>query len=150
MMFHNILVPIDYSDNSLVALEMAGRLAQQFNSRLDLVHVWDRPTYMSDAVLVGHGPGQKALGELIHENAHRDMQEFLATVKLPPGVTANERLVSGDPATMLLKEIKTHAYDLVVMGTHGRSGLAHLLLGSIAEKLIRHAAVPILTVPGRK
>lgn len=147
MAFHHILVPVDYSENSRDALQLAAALAERFQAALDIVHVWDRPTYVSDAVLITQGSGQRPLGELIRENAERDMREFLATVTLPEGVSCQERLLSGNPATALLDAQKSGGHDLIVMGTHGRTGLSHLLLGSVAEKLIRHAPVPVLTVP---
>jgi nucleotide-binding universal stress UspA family protein len=147
MAFQRILVPVDYSDHSLSALGYAAELAQRFGGKLDIVHVWDRPTYISDAVLVGHGQSQRPLGEMIRENAQRDMQSFLAKLKLPEGVLGGERLLSGDPAGALLKEIEKEKYDLVVMGTHGRAGFAHLLLGSVTEKLVRHSPIPVLIVP---
>lgn len=147
MAFQRILVPVDYSDHCLSALGYAAELAQRFGGQLDIVHVWDRPTYISDAVLVGHGTQQRPLGELIRENAERDMKSFLEKLKLPEGVLSKERLLSGDPASALLKEIEKEKYDVVVMGTHGRAGFAHLLLGSVTEKLIRHSPVPVLIVP---
>jgi nucleotide-binding universal stress UspA family protein len=147
MAFQRILVPVDYSDHCLAALRYAVALAQSFGGKLDVVHVWDRPTYVSDAVLVGHGPDQRPLGDMIRENAEREMKEFLAKLNVPAAVLGAERLISGDPATALLKEIETGNYDLVVVGTHGREGFAHLLLGSVAEKLVRHSSVPVLIVP---
>ena len=122
-------------------------LAQRLNANLDIVHVWDRPTYISDAILVGHGAEQRSLAEMIRENAKKDMDDFLSKVELATGVTATNRLLSGDPATVILKELDQLKYDLVVIGTHGRGRLAHLLLGSVAEKLVRHSKVPVLTVP---
>jgi nucleotide-binding universal stress UspA family protein len=150
MIFQRILVPVDYSEHCLSALAVAAELAERFGGKLDIVHVWDRPTYISDAVLVGHGQGQRPLGEMIRENAERDMQGFLAKVTLPESVRGAQRLVSGDPASALLKEIESQKYDLVVMSTHGRSGFAHLLLGSVTEKIVRHSPVPVLTVPGKR
>lgn len=147
MDFQRILVPVDYSDHCLSALHYAAALAQRFEGKLHIVHVWDRPTYISDAVLVGHGHDQRSLGEMIRENAEREMREFLSKVNLPAAVLASERLLSGDPATALLKEIEKEKYDLVVVGTHGREGFAHLLLGSVAEKLVRHSPAPVLVVP---
>ena len=147
MAFQRILVPVDYSDHCLSALGYAAELAQRFGGKLDIVHVWDRPTYISDAVLVGHGTSQRPLGELIRENAEHDMKSFLDKLKLPEGVLGKERLISGDPASALLKEIEKEKYDVVVMGTHGRTGFAHLLLGSVTEKLILHSPVPVLIVP---
>jgi universal stress protein A len=147
MAFDRILVPVDYSVHSLKAVGYAAELAQRLGANLDIVHVWDRPTYISDAVLVGHGAEQRSLAEMIRENAKTEMKEFLSKVTLATGVTTTDRLLSGDPASVILKELDAQKYDLVVIGTHGRGGLAHLLLGSVAEKLVRHSKVPVLTVP---
>jgi len=150
MGIRRIMVPIDYSENSKAALAYGAELALGFGASLDIVHVWDRPTYLTDAVMVQRpGEAHKPIGELIRENAERDMAEFLAEVSLPAAVSASNRLVSGEPASALLAELKKGEHDLVVLSTHGRTGLAHLLLGSIAEKLVRLSPVPVLTVPVR-
>ena len=143
-----ILVPIDYSDHSRAALAYAADLAKAFGASLDLVHVWDRPTYATDAVMV-HRPGEahKPISELIRENAEKDMADLLASLSLPSELKVESRLLSGDPASTLLAELKKGTHDLVVISTHGRTGIAHLLLGSIAEKLVRLSPVPVLTVP---
>ncbi|HLV65081.1 MAG TPA: universal stress protein [Polyangiaceae bacterium] len=147
MAFQRILVPVDYSEDSRAALAVAVDLARSLGATLDVVHVWDRPSYVSDTVLVGHGAEQRPLGELIRENAELEMKEFLDALNLPSGITRSSRLISGAPAAALLEELRTGNYDLVVMGTKGRTGFAHLLLGSVAEKLVRHSPVPVLTVP---
>jgi universal stress protein A len=150
MGIRRIMVPIDYSENSKAALAYAAELALGFGASLDIVHVWDRPTYLTDAVMVQRpGEAHKPIGELIRENAERDMAEFLAEISLPAAVSTTNRLVSGEPASALLAELKKGEHDLVVLSTHGRTGLAHLLLGSIAEKLVRLSPVPVLTVPVR-
>lgn len=143
-----ILVPIDYSDNSKVALAYAANLAASFGAALDLVHVWDRPTYATDAVMVQRpGEAHKPISQLIQENAEKDMAELVASLSLPSDLQVQSRLLAGEPASTLLAELKKGAHDLVVISTHGRTGLAHLLLGSIAEKLVRLSPVPVLTVP---
>lgn len=149
MTFHRILVPVDYSKNSAAALRFAADLAKVHGATLDVVHVWDKPTYATAEILVRQGSGTRPLSELIQENAQKDMQDFLSGVTLPSDVPRDERLLSGDPATALVKELEKGHHDLVVVGTHGRSGLSHLMLGSVAEKLLRHAPVPVLTVPPR-
>jgi nucleotide-binding universal stress UspA family protein len=148
MGIRRILVPIDYSQNSQAALAYSIELAQSFGASLDIVHVWDRPTYVTDAVMVQRpGEAHKPIGELIRENAQKDMDEFMAGITLPAGLASKTRLLSGDPAGTLLTELKKGEHDLVVLSTHGRTGFAHLLLGSIAEKLVRLSPVPVLTVP---
>ncbi len=148
MGIRRIMIPIDYSENSKVALAYGAELALGFGASLDIVHVWDRPTYLTDAVMVQRpGEAHKPIGELIRENAQHDMTEFLSQLNLPVGLSSNSRLISGEPASALIAELKKGEHDLVVLSTHGRTGLAHLLLGSIAERLVRLSPVPVLTVP---
>ncbi len=148
MGIRRIMVPIDYSDNSKAALAYSVDFARSFGASIDIVHVWDRPTYLTDAVMVQRpGEAHKPIGELIRENAQHDMAEFLSQITIPADIKTDSRLLSGEPASALLGELKKGEHDLVVLSTHGRTGLAHLLLGSIAEKLVRLSPVPVLTVP---
>jgi nucleotide-binding universal stress UspA family protein len=146
-MFRSILVPVDYSEHSKASVRYAAELASKVGATLHVVHVWDRPTYASDAVLVRR-PGEEhcSLAELIQRNAENDMKDFLATLELGD-VKLTHELLSGDPTAKLVEQLKTGGYDLVVLGTHGRTGLMHLLMGSVAEKLVRLSPVPVLTVP---
>jgi universal stress protein A len=147
-MFARILVPVDYSPSSRQSAEYALALAAKVGAAVDVVHVWDRPTYISDAVMVRRqGEEQRSLADLIRENAESDMKEFISGLTIPPGVTLTQRLCSGEPVSTLIAELKKGGHELVVLGTHGRTGLAHVLLGSVAERLIRHSPVPVLTVP---
>jgi nucleotide-binding universal stress UspA family protein len=147
-MFRSILVPVDYSEHSKVSARFAAELAASVGAKLQIIHVWDKPSYATDAVLV-RTPGEekRSLAELIRENAERDMTEFLSSLALPSDAKVTHRLLSGDPAATILAELKTGAFDVIVLGTHGRTGLAHMLLGSTAEKLVRLSPVPVLTVP---
>jgi nucleotide-binding universal stress UspA family protein len=144
-----ILAPVDYSPGSRQALEWAEGLARAFGAEVDVVHVWDRPHYVPGDTIV-HGPegSRRSLGELIRENAESEMKEFLASSPAAPGgETRRFRLLSGEPASTLIAELEKGKHDLVVAGTHGRTGFKHFLLGSIAEKLIRYSPVPVVTVP---
>ena len=150
MNFKRILVPVDYSEHSKNSLEYAAGLAERFGAKLDVVHVWDRPTYVPDTVVVMKEGESKSLADMIRDNAEKEMREFLASVKLPTGVSMTERLLSGEPASVLVEELNRGEHDLVVVGTHGRTGITHFILGSIAEKLVRTSPVPVLTVPKAK
>jgi len=148
MKIERILVPVDYSPCSRAALRFALELAPRFQASLDIVHVWDRPSYVSNVLLTTSEPISKSsLISLIQENAQHDLEEFLGSVELPPGAPLVGRLLSGDPASTLLDELKQGQHDAVVVGTHGRTGLAHVLLGSVAEKLVRLSRIPVITVP---
>jgi nucleotide-binding universal stress UspA family protein len=147
-----VLVPVDYSEGSRRALDYATSLAAAAKAELDVVHVWDRPSYVSEDVVV-HGPAdtRRSLGELIRENAEQQMEEFLASAfdAGTPKTSGrpSHRLLSGEPASTLIAELEKGAHDLVVIGTHGRTGVKHFLLGSIAEKLVRYSTVPVIAVP---
>ena len=149
MPIQRILVPVDYSSCSRTALGFAAELAQRFGATLDVVHVWDRPSYVTNAVMGSHEPiSGRSLITLIEQNAERDLSEFLASTDVPGGAPAG-RLLSGDPASAILNDLKESKPDLLVVGTHGRTGLSHVLLGSVAEKLVRLAPVPVVTVPDK-
>jgi universal stress protein A len=148
MAIPKILMPVDYSETSKQAVAYACFVAQGLGAELDVVHVWDKPSYVADNVLVAR-PGQaaKSLGQMIRENAEAEMQEFLEECCVPSGVRVNHHLESGEPASTILRVADEIGAGLVIVGTHGRTGVRHLLLGSVAEKLVRGAKVPVLTVP---
>lgn len=148
MAIRKILVPVDYSEHSRAALAFAVDVARKYGALLDVVHTWDRPTYVTDAVVVHHpGGATRSLLEMIRENAEHDMDEFVRAGAIPSDVGFQRRLLGGNPAARILEELERGEHDLVVMGTHGRTGLKHLLLGSVAEKLVRLSPVPVVTVP---
>jgi nucleotide-binding universal stress UspA family protein len=145
-----ILVPVDFSACSRAALDYASFLAQRLGATVDVVHVWDAPPYLGPEVLL-HIPGETrlTLAQFAGARAQRDLEHFLASVE-HPGVVKG-RVETGDPCDTILR-LAAEGYDLIVMGTHGRSGLAHVLLGSVAEKVVRRAPCPVLTIrePGPK
>jgi universal stress protein A len=151
MSIQRILVPVDYSDCSRAALAVAAEVAKTFGAALDVVHVWDRPAYASDTVMVRHPNGEaRSLVEMVQENARAEMERFMAESSTPAGVGVSRRLLSGNPAATILAELGAGHHDLLVIGTHGRTGLKHILLGSVAETLVRLSPVPVLTVPGSR
>jgi universal stress protein A len=149
MKVRSILVPVDYSECSADALALAAELAAALGAALDVVHVWDRPAYVSDDTRVGHGEGARSLVDLICETTRADMESFTAKAQLAPGTKLTTRLLAGNPAAVVLKELAEGRHELLVVGTHGRTGLSRLLLGSVAEKLVRLSPVPVVTVPRR-
>jgi nucleotide-binding universal stress UspA family protein len=147
-----LLVPVDYSPSSLASLKYAAFLASALGAELDVVHVWDRPSYVSDDVVVQDREGRRgSLSQMVHDNAEREMTQFLEKSRAATGKASvqaqQHRLLSGEPVSALLAEVEKGSHDLVVIGTHGRTGLKHLLLGSVAERLVRLSPVPVVTVP---
>ena len=145
MAFRNILVPVDYSEPSQRALELA--LSLDADAEIMVVHAWDKPAYVGDQVVTHPDGSRRSLSELIRENAEREMTDFLAKVKNPSGKGFKHRLIPGEPVSAIIAEAGTPGYDLLVVGTHGRTGMTKLLLGSVTEKLIRLSPIPVLTVP---
>jgi nucleotide-binding universal stress UspA family protein len=142
--FERILVPTDFSPASDAALEYARTLAQQFGSALNLVHVFEDP--FTSGAFVGDGTVMMPLDlrETLLDSARAQLAErhaaHLATIP-----KASTDLLIGTGAKSIVEHAqKTHA-DLIVMGTHGRTGLPHLLLGSVAERVVRTATCPVLT-----
>jgi nucleotide-binding universal stress UspA family protein len=148
MTIRRILVAADYSETSTRAVEYAAAVAVQFNAKLEIIHVWDRPQYVPANTTVTHpsGHGRISLAELIAENAERDMQEFLDACEIPASVSLTHHLIGGEPSAKIL-ECSTQGYQLLVLGTHGHSGVRHMFLGSVAERVVRLCTIPVITVP---
>jgi nucleotide-binding universal stress UspA family protein len=138
-----ILCPIDFSDASRAALETAADLARRFGATLTLFHAYPVPGYtFPDGSFVA---SSKMLDELA-EQARRHLEEWrgVAASLGQPGAEAVTAV--GEPAHEIVTWAKEHAADLVVLGTHGRTGLTHALMGSVAERVVRRAPCPVLTV----
>lgn len=138
-----ILCPIDFSDASRVALETASDLASRQGASLTLFHAYPVPGYtFPDGSFVA---SSKMLEELA-EQANRHLEEWreLATKAGAASVTAATAV--GEPAHEIVSFAEAQGMDLVVVGTHGRTGLTHALMGSVAERVVRKAPCPVLTV----
>jgi nucleotide-binding universal stress UspA family protein len=139
-----ILVPVDFSDCSLEALEYATVVAQQAKASLMLLHVLEPVSYGLDFTL-----SHIRTGEEVRESWTKRLEE-LATSHQHPHVPVESRLRGGLPADSILDSAQTLPCDLIVMGTHGRRGLSHTLSGSVAEAVLRKARCPVLTVRSSK
>ena len=143
-----ILLPVDYSEHSRQTLLFAAGLAKQLGAAIDVLHVAEYPLRMPGDINVVQGGKKRPLGELLLENAEREMEEFLRSPE-PQGVPISHKLNHGEPAGRILSAIEAGHYDLVVIGTHGRTGFQHWLLGSVAERVLRLSPVAVLTFPWR-
>ncbi len=138
-MIQKILHPTDFSESSQWALQWACHLAQSWQAPLLLAHVAPPP-------VVVHGEIFTDLSATQHQHLLKEQLEQLA---LPlPNLRVERVLVVGDPAHEVVKLAKDHRVDLIVMGTHGRTGLRRFLLGSVAEHVVRQAHCAVLTVKG--
>ncbi len=131
-----ILYPTDFSENAAPAFHLACALARDHGANVLVLHVCP-PPLARDAVVMG----RQADG--CHEELWQRLRRFQA-----PGLTAcvRHRLVEGEPVAEILRAARAWNCDLIVMGTHGRTGLPRLLLGSVAERVLRQAPCPVLTV----
>ena len=140
----SILVPTDLSESSVPALRLARLLADRLGASLTVMFA-DLTTYpvdmFTDTPVVYSDAGVEEYQKLRGEIALR-LQEWL------DGRPFDVIVLTGQPATMILHAAALQKTDLIVMGTHGRRGVAHALLGSVAEKVVRLAPMPVLTVHG--
>jgi len=139
-----ILVPIDFSDCSLDALEYAVVVAQQAKASLMLLHVLEPVSYGLDFTL-----GHSRTRELVRENWTKRLEDLASTLKVTD-IPVEVRLRGGLPADSILDSAQTLSCDLIVMGTHGRRGISHAISGSVAEAVLRKALCPVLTVRSPK
>lgn len=135
-----ILVAVDFSDCSLEALEYTVQAAKEFGASVTLVHVVEPASYGLDFTLVHAGDLQRTMAAV-----QKRLDEFAALFE-SQGIKAVARLHSGIPGEAIVKAAQESEADLVVMGTHGRRGFSHLVSGSVAEAVLRHASCPVLTV----
>ncbi len=142
--YRTILVPFDFSAHARAALAEATNLAQRLGAGLCLIHVVQPPTY---AYGYGASPDPSAfdLNE-IHGRAARMLDEIADSIPNAPGPVDRQVLEDGSIANAIQQAAREHGADMIVMGTHGRTGLAHVFLGSVAERTLRNAPCPVLTV----
>lgn len=134
---HTILHPTDFSERSTHALQLACSLARDHGARVVVLHVLAPPA-------VAYG---EALTSYAEEAERRAAEEKLNRLQLPdPAISLERRLTEGEPAERILQVAEEIHADLIVMGTHGRTGLSRLLMGSVAEQVVRQAPCPVLTI----
>jgi universal stress protein A len=133
--FKKILCPIDFDPNSLLALRFASELAQEHKANLYLLHVVAMPPGPEVALPFGK-----------METAARTRLERLARQKVNGKARYEVDVMMGDPGVEVLQAAQRLGANLIVMATHGRKGLRRLVLGSVAERVVREAPCPVLTV----
>jgi nucleotide-binding universal stress UspA family protein/mono/diheme cytochrome c family protein len=140
-----ILVPLDFSTNSELALDYAHGLAQKFGAALHLVHVCEVPSMMTgsmDAYAIAYTNWSQQLGD----EAERQLEQLRPRVA---DVPVSTEVLFGTPARAIVSAADINAADLIVMGTHGHGAVMHVVMGNVAERVVRTAACPVLTVRER-
>jgi nucleotide-binding universal stress UspA family protein len=141
-----ILVPVDFSENSARALEYAARLARLFGATIEVLHVWSVPSLIPEEALVTAGQHAVKLIEFVQSNAETELRKFVSRAVDRGIVVARTRAEPGIASRVILDAVKDGSYDLIVMGTRGQNSLSDVLLGSVAERVVRRATCPVVTI----
>jgi nucleotide-binding universal stress UspA family protein len=143
MTIRKILVPTDFSAHSKEAQAWASDLAKRYDATLTLLHVYQPISY---ALPEGYVlPSANLLADL-EVNLGRSLDEAGKQLAESTGVKVDTSLLQGVPFAEIIRFAREGSYELIVLSTHGRTGLRHALLGSVAEKVVRKAPCPVLTV----
>jgi nucleotide-binding universal stress UspA family protein len=143
MEIRQILAPTDFSEFSKQAIESAFALAQTFGAKLLLLHVIELPAYPVEGIV------PSTMGTTLIDDLQRQASLDLAQVlREPPKATVevSRQVVVGIPYRKIVEVAEAAKADLIVMATHGRTGLSHLVVGSVAERVVRTAPCPVLTI----
>ena len=151
--FSKILAPTDFSDDSKLALTYAVELAQKFSAEIVVVHV-DQPLAPVMVSELNPGLDVGTMNRIAEEQrmlALRELEQTTARLR-EQNIKVRGLMRVGAPFLEILNAAVSENADLIVMGTHGRSGLAHVLMGSVAERVVRKSPCPVLTIrhPDRK
>ncbi len=138
-----ILCPIDFSEPAGAAMKVAVELARHFDAELTLFHSYQLPGYTLPEGSVVASP--KMLQDLA-DQAETHLAEWRRLAQAQGAAHVLTAKGIGDPALEVVETAREGGYDLIVLGTHGRTGIRHALLGSITERVVRHARCPVLTV----
>jgi nucleotide-binding universal stress UspA family protein len=138
-----ILVAVDFEEASLRAFQAAQTIAAGIHAPIFLVHVYRFPLYAYPAIEPVPVPPPLVVEMEIDVEAREALTKFATSVGIPPSRTL---VREGDPADEILAAATAVGARMIALGTHGRRGLSHLLLGSVADQVVRRATVPVLTV----
>lgn len=140
-------MPVDFGEEARDALDYAVMLARPLAASIELLHVWKPPTV---------GSMERWLTSTLDSAGDRACSraatqlEALAKTSRTAGVEVACQLAIGDPAHHICERARLGHFELIVMGTHGRSGLAHTVVGSVAEQVMRRAPCPVMTVRSQR
>jgi nucleotide-binding universal stress UspA family protein len=138
-----IVVGIDFSEGAEAAMEVAFSLAESFDSVVDLVHaaepgVFAAPTSLGSMALVDGAALFRQIDDALSSRAQRAASE---------GLVCQTNCLTGFAAREIVRHAQKTGADLIVVGTHGRTGIEHVVLGSVAERIVQHSTCPVLVVP---
>ncbi len=138
---NNILLPVDFSETSLAATRYGIEFARRFEAKLHLLHVIEDPVIYLPMFESNPIPSQKEFEEYAQTRLDNWILE-----EDRKGYESSTRWIHGSPFAEIVRDASVNDIDMIVMATHGRGLAAHLLMGSVAEKVVRKATCPVLTV----
>jgi nucleotide-binding universal stress UspA family protein len=141
--FKKILVPVDFSPHSAEAIRYAADLSRRYEASVGLVHVYETIAYSVPDGFVLYTAQQ--LTDL-YSLFTKQLDGARADAEAAGALRLSTHMLEGAPAREITQFAEAGSYDLIVMGTHGRSGLQHAFFGSVAERVLRKAVCPVLTV----
>lgn len=145
-----ILVPVDFSPCTDAIVDFASGFASALGRRVTLLYAWTLPPFSPvESLYISTGEDHRPLIEHVRQESAEKLERVMAGPAQAPLVAAR-MVVVGDPTTKIIEELRSGRHDLVILGTHGHTGLAHIALGSVAEKVLRQSPVPTLVIPCRK
>lgn len=142
MIWKKICCAVDFSEPSWIAMEHAADLASRLRAELTLVHVRPPPPAAASDVLVS----SRGVAAVEARQAEETLEVWRSDAEARAALPVRARLLLGDPPAELARHAAEDGCDLIVLGTHGRSGFSRLLLGSVAERVLRQAPVPVLVI----
>jgi len=129
-----ILCPVDFSRSGRYAFDYACAMAKRHGASLELLHIAEASAYAEDDMPAGKVSYEQSL--------QMQLEEWAEQADCP----AETRLITGIPCIEIVKHANNMQADIIVIGTHGRTGIKHLMIGSVAERVVRTASCPVLTV----
>lgn len=138
--FEKILFPTDFSESAENASRYAMSLAKKYGSKVYVIHVIEPFTYTTE-----FGLDFSAQLKEMEASARRLLDDIVASIKRN-NLDVESVLITGEPFVEIIKYARKEQVDLIVMATHGRSGIEHMLLGSVAEKVVRKSPCPVMTI----
>jgi nucleotide-binding universal stress UspA family protein len=146
MTFKKILCAVDFSESSRAAMQTAAKLGAEPGVEVTLVHVWEAPVLPNESGFML----ENELLEGIVRESERALAAWKTDLERMGARKVTSKLLAGVVWDRIVHELSSDpSYDLAVIGTHGRTGLKHVLLGSVAERVVRHAPCPVLVVRTR-
>ncbi|MFW6051678.1 MAG: universal stress protein [Myxococcota bacterium] len=143
----HILVATDFSEASQPAMEAAAAQAKAAGSRLTLLHVFDPTPMIPPAAIPAPRKMEESIAQELQERVDQELARLRGEVFSDVADVETKAVRHANAAFAICDYAEKNGVDLIVVGTHGRTGLSHLLIGSVAERVVRHARCPVLTVP---